>query len=102
MLAVMIGSAATAGAQFAPLDYPQWRGRNRVGAASAFAERTSWPETRTRRWKIDVGEGYATPLVIVDVVYAFTGLFAVVTALASYVPARRAATVDPVDAIRCE
>jgi ABC-type lipoprotein release transport system permease subunit len=33
---------------------------------------------------------------------AVTSLLAVVTALASYMPARRAATVDPMDAIRCE
>jgi ABC-type lipoprotein release transport system permease subunit len=33
---------------------------------------------------------------------AVAGLFVVVTALASYLPARRAAKVDPMDAIRCE
>ena len=65
-------AAGAATAQDSPLDYPQWRGRNRDGAASAFAEPTSWPESLTRRWKVDVGEGYATPLVIGDTVYAFT------------------------------
>ena len=53
-------------------DYPQWRGVNRDGAASAFAEPTSWPDTLTRRWKVAVGEGYATPLVVADTVYVFT------------------------------
>ena len=38
----------------------------------AFVEPKSWPEALTRRWKVDVGEGYATPLVIGDTVYVFT------------------------------
>jgi outer membrane protein assembly factor BamB len=70
--AVLIGCAAAA-AQSSPRDYPQWRGLNRDGAASAFSEPASWPETLTRRWKVDVGEGYATPLVVANVVYVFTG-----------------------------
>jgi outer membrane protein assembly factor BamB len=61
-------------AQRAGLDYPQWRGQHRDGAASAFVEPTKWPEALTRRWKVDVGEGYATPLVIGDIVYVFTRL----------------------------
>jgi len=31
-----------------------------------------WPEKLTRRWKVEVGEGYATPIVIGRRVYAFT------------------------------
>jgi len=54
------------------LDYPQWRGQHRDGAASAFVEPRVWPETLTRRWKVEVGEGYATPLVVGNIVYAFT------------------------------
>jgi outer membrane protein assembly factor BamB len=53
-------------------DYPQWRGVNRDGAASAFEEPAAWPDTLTRRWKIEVGEGYATPLVVGEMVYVFT------------------------------
>jgi len=65
-------AAGAVAAQDSVLDYPQWRGRNRDGAASAFTEPASWPESLTRRWKVDVGEGYATPIVVGDTVYAFT------------------------------
>ena len=70
--AVLIACAGAAAAQRSPQDYTQWRGPNRDGAASAFAEPASWPETLTRRWKVDVGVGYATPLVVADTVYVFT------------------------------
>ena len=70
--ALLIASAGVAIAQGSPQDYPQWRGLNRDGAASAFAEPASWPDTLTRRWKVAVGEGYGTPLVVADAVYVFT------------------------------
>ena len=70
--AVLIGFAAAASAQGSPQDYPQWRGRNRDGAASGFKEPKAWPEKLTRRWKVEVGEGYATPIVVGKTVYAFT------------------------------
>jgi len=53
-------------------DYPQWRGRNRDGAASEFFEPKSWPEKLTLRWKVTVGEGYATPILVGNTVYSFT------------------------------
>jgi outer membrane protein assembly factor BamB len=55
-------------------DYLQWRGQQRDGAASSFVEPKSWPDTLTRRWKVDVGEGYGTPLIVGEVVYVFTRL----------------------------
>jgi outer membrane protein assembly factor BamB len=70
--AVLIGSVAAAVWQDSPDDYPQWRGRNRDGAASAFSEPKSWPGTLKRTWKVEVGEGYATPLLVGNTVYAFT------------------------------
>ena len=53
-------------------DYPQWRGQTRDGSASAFIAPDRWPETLTRRWAVDIGDGYGTPLVIGEIVYTFT------------------------------
>lgn len=64
--------AAAAAGQTPSKDYPQWRGRDRDGAASAFAEPKSWPERLTLKWKIDVGPGYATPIVVGSRVYTHT------------------------------
>lgn len=54
------------------LDYTQWRGNTRDGAASGFVEPSSWPQALTRQWKVDVGEGYGTPVVVGSTVYVFT------------------------------
>ena len=70
--ALLIGSTAGLAGQGSPQDYPQWRGQNRDGAASAFTVPNSWPESPTRRWKVNVGEGYSTPLVVGNTVYCFT------------------------------
>src|SRR5213594_975534 len=53
-------------------DWPQWRGPNRDGSLPAFTAPRSWPETLTRRWKVEVGTGYATPIVVANRVYAFS------------------------------
>jgi outer membrane protein assembly factor BamB len=69
VLILWLGSVSQGVAQDAPADYPQWRGRDREGSASAFATPKSWPERLTRHWKVEVGEGYATPIVVGDRVY---------------------------------
>jgi hypothetical protein len=61
--AALIACAATAVGQSSPQDYPQWRGLRRDGSASGFVAPKSWPETLTRKWKIEIGEGYATPAI---------------------------------------
>ena len=71
-MAVLGGAAAAVIGQDSPHDYPQWRGHNRDGAASAFAKPESWPETLRLAWKVEVGAGYATPIVVGQTVYAFT------------------------------
>ncbi len=65
-------AGAPANAQTSLQDYPQWRGPRRDGAAAGFVAPTVWPATLTRRWKVEVGDGYGTPLVIGDSVYVFT------------------------------
>ena len=45
-------------------DWPQWRGPARDGAAAGFEAPATWPETLTRAWRVDVGTGYATPILV--------------------------------------
>ena len=53
-------------------DWTQWRGQNRDGALASFTEPRVWPEQLTQRWKVEVGLGYATPLVVGDRIYLFS------------------------------
>jgi len=53
-------------------EWPQWRGPNRDGVLTSFKEPATWPEQLTRRWKVDVGTGYATPLIAGNRLYVFS------------------------------
>ena len=60
---------------FAPVaaqDWPQWRGPARDGAIRPFREPAAWPAMLNKRWNVDVGTGYATPLVVGDRLYVFS------------------------------
>jgi outer membrane protein assembly factor BamB len=52
-------------------DVTQWRGANRDGVVTGFTAPSTWPEQLTQRWKVEVGLGYATPLVVGNRVYVF-------------------------------
>src|SRR5262245_63979638 len=54
--------AVGAKAEGATADWPQWRGPNRDGVIPSFTAPNPWPEKLTRKWKVDVGLGYATPV----------------------------------------
>ncbi len=69
--AVLILCNASLWAQNKPTDWPQWRGTNRDGGAAGFRAPAKWPESLTMKWRHEVGEGYATPIVVGDTVYAF-------------------------------
>ena len=67
VLALLAVSAAAA-AQ----DWPQWRGPSRDGTITAFREPSKWPAALTKRWNVEIGFGYATPLVVGNRLYVFT------------------------------
>ncbi|HEX5109997.1 MAG TPA: PQQ-binding-like beta-propeller repeat protein [Vicinamibacterales bacterium] len=58
-------------AQRPAADWPQWRGPNRDGAAPLAAP-AAWPEQLSQKWRVTVGDGYATPLVVGNRVYQFS------------------------------
>ena len=45
-------------------DWPQWRGPGRDGKATGFEAPKTWPKELTRKWKVSVGEGVATPALV--------------------------------------
>ena len=68
---VVAGLTGTIDAQNPGGDWTQWRGPNRDGAVASFVEPKAWPAMLNRKWKIDVGVGYASPLVVGNRVYMF-------------------------------
>ena len=73
MIAMLVAGLATVNeARQTATDVTQWRGANRDGIVSGFTPPAAWPEMLTQRWKIDVGTGYATPLVVGNRLYVFS------------------------------
>jgi outer membrane protein assembly factor BamB len=52
-------------------DWPQWRGTNRDGKATAFDAPTTWPKDLKKQWSVTVGDGVATPALVGDNLYVF-------------------------------
>lgn len=50
-------------------DWPQWRGPNRDGVTSGFTAPKAWPEKLKPVWKITVGAGHSSPLVVAGKIY---------------------------------
>lgn len=53
-------------------DWPQWRGPNRDGVVSNSAGPALWPDQLKLRWKIIVGEGHSSPILVGNSIYVFT------------------------------
>jgi outer membrane protein assembly factor BamB len=59
-------------APVAAQDWPQWRGPGRDGLVQGFREPAKWPTTLSKKWNVEIGTGYATPLVVGNRLYTFT------------------------------
>lgn len=64
-LFLLLSFAAVALAQ----DFPQWRGPNRDGIITGFTAPATWPAQLKQRWKIQVGAGHGSPVVVGQRVY---------------------------------
>ena len=53
-------------------DWPQWRGPNRDGILHGFSPPKAWPDALIRKWHINVGGGYSSPIVVSGKVFVHT------------------------------
>lgn len=44
-------------------DWSQWRGPSRDGLVPAASAPSSWPTSMRRTWRVEIGEGYSSPVV---------------------------------------
>ncbi|MFN3651413.1 MAG: PQQ-binding-like beta-propeller repeat protein [Armatimonadota bacterium] len=47
-------------------DWTQWRGPRRDGTVVDFQAPAQWPAALAQRWKVEVGEGHSSPLLVGD------------------------------------
>jgi outer membrane protein assembly factor BamB len=66
VVAILLAAGLEAG------DWPQWRGAARDGIVSGLEARDTWPESLTPVWRVEVGTGHASPVVVGDRVYVFS------------------------------
>jgi outer membrane protein assembly factor BamB len=72
IIAVLSGCAVVASAtQGLAQDWPQWRGPGRDGKATGFSAPATWPKELSRKWKVTVGQGDATPALVGDKLFVF-------------------------------
>jgi RNA polymerase sigma factor (sigma-70 family) len=51
--------------------WPQWRGPNRDGVVHGARAPAKWPRALTEEWRVPVGDGVASPVVVAGRVYVF-------------------------------
>jgi outer membrane protein assembly factor BamB len=70
--AVLLGCVLLLGANCAwAQDWPQWRGPNRDNKVTGFTEPKTWPKELTQKWKVPVGLGESSPVLVGEKLYVF-------------------------------
>jgi outer membrane protein assembly factor BamB len=59
----------TLASQLTAADWPQWRGPHRDGIVPGARPPAAWPTDLKTLWKVEVGEGHSSPVVVGDRVY---------------------------------
>src|SRR5262245_13343599 len=59
VVALLLVTPSTTNAQ----GWNQWRGPLRDGSVNAKDAPPSWPESLQRSWRVEIGEGYSSPVV---------------------------------------
>lgn len=62
---------ATSLSAAATSDWPQWRGPKRDGRVNGFTLPRNWPKALREQWKVTVGVGHSSPLLVGGSIYVF-------------------------------
>jgi outer membrane protein assembly factor BamB len=52
-------------------DWPQWRGPHRDNRVTGFSAPATWPKALTEKWKVSVGIGESSPVMVGERLYVF-------------------------------
>jgi outer membrane protein assembly factor BamB len=71
MFRLLLGFAACLGLAFSlgAADWPQWRGPDRANKITDFTAPAAWPKQLAQKWKVKVGDGVASPVLVGDKLY---------------------------------
>ena len=70
--AALLGCALTVTFAAQAQDWPQWRGPNRDGRVTGFKAPATWPKELKQAWKVEIGNGVATPALVGNRLYTFS------------------------------
>ena len=72
LFAVVIGFILSSSRSQADVAWPGWLGPKRNGWVSYFKPPKKWPKQLKQDWKINVGDGYGSPVVNDGLIYLHT------------------------------